>query len=213
MPINKFINNTKFAIFLIWLFHLSAIIGVSIGYENWFVSKTPLNLMVSAALFFWVYPINSLKKLSLFGFFFFVGMLVEWLGVNFGILFGEYKYGQNLGFKFDGVPYFIGIYWALLTFITAEIAQIFSKNPWARGLIAASLMVLLDLFMEQLAPRFDFWSFGDNVPLSNYVTWFLVALFLHAIFLMAKLKGNRTVSVHLYIAQLTFFGYFTFFLN
>jgi len=201
------------AIFLIWLFHLSGIIGVSSGYEIWFISKTPLNLLVSASLFFIVYPIDNLKKLGNFTLFFGVGLFVEWLGVNFGLLFGSYEYGSNFGMKIDGVPILIGVYWALLTFITAEIARFFSKFGWVRILIAASLMVLLDVFMEQLAPRFDYWSFGEHVPLSNYFTWFLVSLILHAVLYISKISGNRAICLHIYFAQLLFFAYFIFFFD
>lgn len=202
-----------FAVLIIWLFHISAIVGISIGYENWFVNKTPLNLLVSAILFVLIYPINSLKKIGLLITFFVIGMFVEWLGVNHGLLFGTYSYGENLGVKFDGVPLFIGMYWALLTFITAEIAALVSKNISIKIVTASFLMVVLDVFMEQLAPRFDFWSFGDIVPLSNYITWFAVAVLLQTILSYSKVSGNKKISIHLYVVQLIFFVYFTIFFS
>ena len=201
------------AIFLVWLFHVSAIVGMSIGFEDWFIQKTPLNLLVSALLFFIIYPIDSFKKAGYFALFFFIGMLVEWLGVNYSLLFGSYEYGENLGAKIDGVPLFIGVYWALLTFITAEIALIFAKKTWLRLLWGALLMVILDYFMEQCAPKFDFWSFGEHVPLSNYLTWFIVAFLLHVIFMRSKISGNQKISLHLYMVQILFFVYFTLFLD
>ncbi|GGG57803.1 hypothetical protein GCM10011414_29500 [Croceivirga lutea] len=213
MQKNSSIRVNQFAIFLLWLFHISAIIGISIGYEDWFVSKTPLNLLVSALLFVFIYPINNLKKIGLLVTFFVIGMFVEWLGVNYSLLFGTYSYGNNLGIKVDGVPLFIGMYWALLTFVTAEIALLLTKNAWLKILTASLLMVVLDVFMEQLAPRFDFWSFGEIVPLSNYITWFAVALLLQTIVYYSKVTGNRTIAIHLYLVQLLFFIYFTIFFS
>lgn len=199
----------RIAIFLIWLFHVSAMIGMTLGHESWFLSKTPLNLAISALIFVFIYPLDTKKKFGFFGLFFIIGMFVEWLGVNYSLLFGSYEYGQNLGIKLDGVPIFIGVYWALLAFITAEITTIFVKRFWAKALLAALLMLVLDIFMEQCAPRFDFWSFGEYVPLSNFITWFAVALVLQILLLTAKITGNRLIALNLYLAQLVFFIYFT----
>lgn len=144
-----------------------------------------------------------------FGLFCIGGMLAEWIGVHYGVLFGNYAYGSNFGPKLDGVPFLIGINWALLTFITASIATYLVTNKIAQIILAASLMVLLDFFMEHSAPRFDFWSFeGAIVPLKNYVTWFVVAVLFQTIIQFKKIKGDLTFSINLYVAQLVFFVYF-----
>jgi putative membrane protein len=197
-------NFNLWAIAIIWLFHITALLGIGIGYEDWFISKTPLNLLISSVLLCWVYPINNSKKIIAFGLFWIGGMLVEWIGVHYGLLFGEYAYGENFGPKLDGIPYLIGVTWALLTFITASIASYLVHNK-----VAATLMVLLDFFMEHSAPRFDFWNFeGGVVPLKNYVTWFAVAILFQGIIQLFNLKGDLKFSMNLYVAQLVFFIYF-----
>jgi putative membrane protein len=90
-----------FASFLIWLFHISAMIGITMGHKDWFLEKTPLNLSLSLVLFFWIFPINTMKRALLFVLFFGMGMLAEWLGVTYSLLFGEYEYGEALGPKLD----------------------------------------------------------------------------------------------------------------
>lgn len=199
------------AILLIWLFHVSGIIGISVGFKEWFISKTSLNLLCCTLIFFVVFPMDTKKKWGLFGLFFFIGMFVEWLGANYSLLFGSYDYGTNLGWKLDGVPYFIGINWALLTFVSGIIAQKLHHSLFLQAAIGAALMVGLDYFMEQSAPSFDFWSFGEHVPLSNYVTWFVIAYLFQLVFQGLKIKGNLPLSLHLFLAQLVFFAYFTLF--
>ncbi len=199
------------AIFLIWLFHLSGIVGVVLGHKEWFIEKTPLNFLVCTVLFIWIYPMHTSRKWMVFGLFFITGMLAEWLGANYSLLFGSYDYGDNLGPKFDGVPFFIGINWALLTFITAEIVSKFLRGIWLRALSGAGLMVFLDFLMEQSAPDFDFWSFGEEVPLGNYITWYLLAFLFHLVFQKVKISGNYTFSLHLFLVQVLFFGYFMLF--
>ena len=194
---------------IIWLFHISAIIGISLGNLNWFIEKTPINLGLSFFLFLLVYPINNLKKLVALVLFFSGGMFAEWLGVNHQILFGEYTYGHNFGPKLDGVPYLIGTYWALLTFITASILD-YTTLPFRLKIIgAAGLMVLLDFFMEKSAPVFDFWYFEGGMPtLENYWTWFLLGIVFQIILKAFKIKGNKIFSLNLYVAQLCFFLFF-----
>ena len=196
---------------IVWLFHVSAIIGISLGYVDWFIEKTPLNLGLCFFLFLLVYPIDHFKKMGALVFFFMGGMYAEWLGVNHHILFGEYAYGNNFGPKLDGVPYLIGAYWALLTFITASILDYTTLPYRIKILGAAGLMVLLDFFMEKNAPTFDFWTFtGGSPTFENYWTWFLIGIIFQVILRALHINGNRVFSLHLYVAQLLFFLYFYF---
>lgn len=196
----------------IWLFHISAIIGISMGFFDFFIPKTFLNLSIAFLLLLWIFPINSAKKIAVTTLFFSVGMLVEYLGVNYGLLFGEYEYGANLGLKFKGVPWLIGVNWAMLVLITGSIANQLKVAQFWKIIIGASLMILLDLPMEVAAPIFDFWEFSGGVaPLQNYIAWFLIAMALHAFFQGLKITGNYRFCLHLYLCQFVFFTYFYIF--
>ncbi|MEM1124400.1 MAG: carotenoid biosynthesis protein [Bacteroidota bacterium] len=202
-------HQTDFAVLIIWLFHISAIIGVSLGFFNFFIPKTALNLLVSFFLLCWVFPIDTLQKVAATSLFFFVGMFVEYLGVNYGLLFGDYSYGQNLGIKFQGVPYLIGVNWAMLVLITGPITNRLKVAKPLKAIIGATLMILLDIPMEVAAPIFDFWEFAGGVaPLQNYIAWWLIAVVLHAVFQGMNLLGNYRFALHLYLCQLLFFIYF-----
>lgn len=200
------IKKESFAIGIIWLFHLSAIIGIYLGYQDWFLPKTPLNLVLSFGLLIWVGNLLNAKRAFIAYIFFVSGMFVEWLGVKFGWPFGEYVYGDNLGLKLDGVPYLIGINWSMLVLITGAISTRISSNFFFKALIGASLMVGLDFFIEPSASIFDFWYWeGDHIPLSNYIAWFVVAFLLHLLYQKTIKSFHFDFSLHLYLAQLTFF--------
>ena len=201
-------HKTSIAIGIIWLFHISGIIGITIGFKDWFLTKTPLNLTICLLLFVLIFQVNTPKKIGMFLLFFGMGMFAEWLGVNYGLLFGEYLYGQNFGPKLDGVPWLIGCFWALLACITAAMVSKIKVPTVAKAMLASGLMVLLDFFMEQNAPNFDFWQFEGHVPLRNYVTWFVLGLLMQFLIQKFKFEGNRQLSFHIYFAQLVFFGYF-----
>ena len=193
---------------ILWLFHLSGMIGISLGYEDWFVKKTPLNLTIAFVLLILNYPIDR-KKIVYTSLFFFVGMLVEWIGVHYHFLFGSYSYGSSLGAKLDGVPFLIGINWAVLVLITGTISSRLTNHFWWKIILGSALMVLLDFFMEVPAPIFDFWTFENGLaPLRNYIAWFGIAAILHFLFQKNNMEGHLTFSIHLYLSQFVFFLYF-----
>ena len=210
----RHINPANLALMLIWLIHIVAMGGVALGFEEWFISKTPLTLAILSAVLIVFYPLHDLRKFTVFVMIALIAFYSEWLGVQFGLIFGEYSYGSNLGWKIEGVPFLISLNWGLLVLITATLSTRISNNLLIRILIGASMMVFLDLFMEPLAPRFDFWSFsGGTAPLSNYLGWFGVALLLQLITQKAKLIGDFRICFHLYIVQLTFFAWFNVFFS
>ena len=196
-----------FSIFLIWLFVGSALIGIALGQVDWFIPKTPVNQTLGALLLFLNFPIDGRKKMLVWLLAFVVGMVVEIVGVRTGLLFGEYYYGDNFGWKLMGVPYLIGVYWAVLVFLTGALASRLSKHALLRILFGAALMVALDVLIEPLAHRFDFWHFtGGMPPLQNYTTWFVVAAGLHAVFVRFVEVTDFWYSFHHYLSQIAFFA-------
>ena len=84
---------------------------------------------------------------------FLIGMFSEFIGVNYGLIFGEYIYGNNLGFKLFGVPFLIGLNWVILTVICANVASILTKNNSIIQIIILGtlLMLFMDFVMEPIA--------------------------------------------------------------
>ena len=200
------LNFENISIALIWLFHVSGILGIVYGNSNWFISFTPLNLTLNFILLLinckWNKPVLIIIILG-----FFVGMISEILGVQYGWFFGDYQYGNQLGTKFMGVPLLIGVNWALLIVITGAIAHQFYSNIFMRVLVGMGLMLFLDLLMEPLAPVLDFWVFDrQEAPLQNYLGWAGVALFLQFGYYFIKVKINGSFPYHLYLLQIFFFS-------
>lgn len=200
-----------FFIFLLWLFHISGVIGISQGNTEWFLSLTPLNLLVGTACVLLCIPPKNKKAFIALLIPFFIGMIAEILGVNYGLIFGNYTYGENLGIKILGVPWMIGVNWMVLTYSTSTLSRKISSNDWLSAAIASSLMVLLDVIIEVSAPRFDFWEFKDGiVPLQNYIGWWGTAFIAHLLYQKMTKEGNSTLSIHLLATTLFFFGIFLF---
>ena len=200
------LNIENISIALIWLFHVSGILGIIYGNSNWFISFTPLNLTLNFLLLLINCKVNK-RVLTIIILGFFIGMITEILGVQYGWIFGDYQYGNQLGTKLMGVPLLIGVNWALLTVITGAIAQQFYLNKFMRVLIGVGLMLFLDLLMEPLAPVLDFWIFdGEEAPLQNYLGWAAVAIFLQFGYYFLKVRVNGSFPFHLYLLQIIFFS-------
>ena len=107
--------NKKISIGIIWLFHLSGLVGLLYIDKNLFASLTPLNLFISSTLLFVNQKSLMRKEVIIVFLIFSIGMIAEILGVNYGLIFGKYDYGDNLGLKLLGVPLLIGLNWVVLT--------------------------------------------------------------------------------------------------
>jgi putative membrane protein len=199
------LNLENISIGIIWLFHVSGIIGILYGNSDWFISATPLNLSINFLLL--LLNCNGHKlffPMVIIGFL--TGMITEILGVQWGWIFGDYQYLDALGYKVLGVPVLIGVNWALLAVITGAIAQQFYENIIMRIIIGVALMLFLDLLIEPIAPVLDFWVFeGGEAPLQNYIGWTAVAFFLQFIFHFFKISVEGWFPHQLYLLQIIFF--------
>ena len=112
------------SIFLIWLFHVSGMVGIIYSDASWFIGATPVNLLLSFMLLLANTQLNKRLVFLLLSCFI-IGMAAEILGVRYGFIFGEYAYGAVLGLKFMEVPLLIGINWCILIFITEILPNFF----------------------------------------------------------------------------------------
>ena len=203
--------NKKISIGIIWLFHLSGLVGLLYIDKNLFASLTPLNLFISSTLLF-VNQKSLMKKEVIIVFLIFsIGMIAEILGVNYGLIFGKYDYGDNLGLKLLGVPLLIGLNWVVLTFICGSISNHFIKNKYLSIVVAIILMLLIDITLEPIAPILDYWEFSGSIaPIQNYIGWAFTSLLTLSIYQFFYSKKEFTFSINLFLAQLLFFVGFNF---
>lgn len=182
------------------------IIGILSPWGEDFVLLTPLNLLVSAALL--VYNHKRLKPQYYwyFGIIFISSFLVEAIGVNTGLLFGSYEYGATLGPKIFGTPIIIGVNWLMLIISAGGVAYKIADNVFSQAFLGATLMVALDFFIEPVAMKLDFWDWENHeIPLQNYVMWFLVAFVLFLIGKLFDFRKSNAISFNFYAIQLLFF--------
>jgi uncharacterized membrane protein len=172
---------------LLLVLHFVGVLGILGFFEglvdaNAFVRLSPFNLLLTASLLF----VFAADRARLFVFFLaclLIGFLAELIGVQTGLPFGEYAYGESLGPKWLGVPLVIGVNWFLVAVGSQALLKLRTTDVRIRTAGAALVMVGFDLLVEPVAIQIDFWHWsGGEIPLQNYAGWFLVGLIIQAVF-------------------------------
>ena len=210
-------NNKEFlrlSIFFLWLINFSGFFGILSEQNGFFLSTTPYVLSLTLLLLILNHDLSDKKSKTGLILIFLFGLIVEILGVNYGLFFGEYSYGANLGPKIYEVPYVIGFNWVLLIIATGSISDKLIKGKEIYKILFASfLMVLIDLLIEKSAPKLDFWEFVISpVPFSNYLWWFIFSLCFQYIFFKTVKTKEYNLSSNILVIQFLFFGMLAVFL-
>ena len=166
---------TVIDISFIAIIHIAGIIGIRFLPE-FFLKTTFVAILIPLCLYFYRANLQKKEWLTIF-LVYIITFFSEWIGVNYGWLFGSYSYGNSLGFKIGGVPLLIGLNWVLLALVSRQISSKLLSNKWSVIFVSAILMVLIDVIIEPLSGSLDFWYWEmSTIPLSNYRDWFLVAV-------------------------------------
>lgn len=184
-----------------------------------FIFLAPINIIGAIAIIL-LYHQNWNKRFILSSIIIFIGgFIIEWIGVKTGLIFGQYEYGQGLGFKLAGVPPIMGLNWFLLVYGAGTVLSRISNKKWLVALLGAGLMVVYDIFLEPAAIEFNFWKWTDDkVPMQNYLAWFISAFVFIYFFIRCtpgvkytcavsiKQHNKNPVAEAIFWLQLAFFG-------
>jgi putative membrane protein len=185
MKRNKVLN---ISIFIALLFHVSGLIGMYSEARPWFVSSTPITLLLMTILIILNEKTIGRKFVLFFGLCFLVGFMCEVIGTNTGLLFGNYKYGEAMGLKVFGVPILIGVQWFVTVFSIGNVVLFGYKKIKGNDdrsllinstlvIIGAGLTTLFDFILEPAAISLTYWDWYPTgvVPMFNYVCWFVIS--------------------------------------
>lgn len=206
-------NQTKtiLSISVLCILYAVGLFGTTLFQLN-LMHLTSINLLISAFLLFLNHTRLDNRFIGYAVIVFVAGWLLEWVGVETGRVFGQYFYGNNLGVKLLDIPIIIGMNWLLLNYCSSVIASRFGarytflNSPFPKAFIAAALMVLVDFFIEQVAPVYDFWYWKNQaVPLQNYTAWFAFAFAFAYLFQRLDIHSENKVAIWLYGWMLAFF--------
>lgn len=204
--IMKYLVNEGFPITFMVFYCVGLVLYFTPLTHDLFIQITPYTLVLVAVAIFSHHKEWNVKTIGVLTGIFILSIIIEIIGVATGKLFGVYEYGKGLGIKIADVPIVIGLNWVFLVYASNSIISKYtSKNiPVIVG--AASLMVLYDILLEKVAPLMDMWLFFENdAPVSNFVVWFLMALFFNWAIQKFKINTLNKPARWLFFIQVAFF--------
>jgi putative membrane protein len=220
---NIFSSKTNIATFIAVLFHTIGLVGILFFKHPFFVNATPINLLLSFALLLYTQPQKNLAFYVFLTLSIITGIVVEIIGVNTAMLFGEYSYGKILGWQYKNVPLIIGVNWFIVMYCCgisthALLQKALSKIP--EGAVSttksikaisviidgATLAVFLDWIMEPVAIKLGYWHWEtEAIPFFNYLCWFIISMGLLAVFHFCNFPKQNKFAIHLLLIQAMFF--------
>lgn len=202
------LDRIKICSALMVLFHLVGLYGfLNPNLEALFISLVPFHLLLMLGLL--IYSTNDFSKnIKIFALIIYIaGFLIELIGVNTGLIFGDYSYGDALGLKLWNTPLLIGVNWLILVYSTGVLLEKFNfKSSLIFSLIGALILLGIDFLIEPVAIRFDYWSWsGGAIPLQNYIGWYIFSFLLFFVFRGLDFNKKNEAAIVLLITQIGFF--------
>jgi putative membrane protein len=140
--------------------------------------------------------------------------ILEIIGANTGIIYGEFIYNTSWRPALWGTPVVMLFVWA--TLIIESYFMVYKKtaNTFVRIVLPAVLLVILDLVIDPGAIHLRLWSWANGgmwygIPLSNYVGWLILGIIGSFIFYISTKKQNLSSIQNipmLYFYTLAFFS-------
>ncbi len=198
----------KLAFLFLILFYLIGTAGIIIpSTYKIFINLIPVAILLSTIiLLFFHHSQMNLRIATVFFLIAFLAYFAEVAGVKTGIIFGYYIYGDTLGLKLLETPLLIGLNWVMLIYCSKVIADRLTDSPALNILTAPLLMIAYDIVLEQCAPALRMWYWHKgNVPLRNYLAWFLLAFIFHLIVKSFKISYSNKMALPVFIVQFLFF--------
>jgi putative membrane protein len=146
------------------------------------------------------------RSLGMFWLSFVIAFTAEALGVNFGLIFGNYSYTPALGVQLFGVPFLAALAWEPIVYASFSITDILTPllvdhaDSWLKrfpsyvwmAVIGALATTAWDMMIDPIAVSQGWWVWehggnylpylANGVPVQNFLGWLGVAFVINMIF-------------------------------
>ncbi|WP_226670547.1 carotenoid biosynthesis protein [Metabacillus litoralis] len=198
------IDELTFKLFLIW--YTVGIILLTFDLIPSYLEWANVVFLVLAGLIGGIYFLKTFgttRGISLSLFIVSFSIFAEHIGVEYGLLFGDYYYTSDFGPQIIGVPVAIGFAWLMIIAGTHAISLVITKQQHFLyyTIVASLLTVLIDLVIDPVAYEVkNYWvwnaeSFYYNIPMSNFIGWFIVAFILHTVIFLFSIKSKKMMTI------------------
>ena len=202
-------HQEKIALAVIGIFHFAGLLLLSFSSGIVYsisLDFVPINLILTTLLLVKFQKEFSSRFWSFLIFSCTAGYLAEVIGVNTGLIFGDYSYGEVLGPGLFGTPFLIGLNWFMLAYSAICLCDFLPFPSWLRFITSVILMVGLDYLIEPVAMRLGFWNWeSGTIPLQNYLGWAAVAAIIVGQASLFHFARRNRVAASTFLIQVLFF--------
>lgn len=194
------------AVILLMIVYMASLIGFTTPHQQaWYLYYTPYFLLLNGLILL-LYQRDWNQQL---GFFLastmLLGSLVEGLGVHTGWLYGNYSFGETLGWKIAEVPAVLPVYWLVVVGSTAILAaKLLPNNSWGRILLSTALALGLTVLLQQVAAPLDFWFLESGKLVQYILVQSLAVALLQYLFVAWKVSSKNAIAGYVYGGLLIF---------
>lgn len=193
--------------FVIW-FYIIAFLGTIFPFSNkFFVTLIPWAILFNLGIVMAFHmPEFNLRSKLVFAVVAIGGFAIEAIGLNTGMVFGDYTYNGVLGLKLFNTPLILGVNWLFIIYCSAAITSLIRTSVYKKVILAALIVMGYDIILEEVAGSLGMWHWlGGTAPIYNYAAWFLIALIFHAFIKIMKVKIWNRLALAVFLAQVFFF--------
>ena len=193
--------------FIVW-FYIIAFIGTIFPFSHKvFITLIPWALLFNLGIILSFHmPEFNMKSKLVFTFIAVGGFAIEAIGVNTGMIFGNYQYNSVLGVKLFNTPLIIGINWLLLVYCSAAITSLMRLSVIKKIILSSIIILAYDIILEKVAGNLGMWHWEAGiVPLRNYAAWFVIAFIFLSLIKLFKVKIWNRLAFTVFLAQIFFF--------
>jgi len=179
-----------------------------------FITLIPFIILISIAVMLTTFRNWDMRFIYYLVFLLFAGYAVEYYGVSTKKLFGDYSYGDALGWKVGGVPLIMSFMWFMLIISAGFTIRTFKSNAIIRSLIGAGALMLLDMIIEPFAVHFGLWEWKTEnglPPNQNFYAWFLLSFGFLLLFNLIRVKLRSDMGILVFLLNIAFFLFFVLF--
>jgi putative membrane protein len=146
-------------------------------------------------------------------------LALEAVGTRTGWPFGEYEYGDALRPTVAGVPLAVGLAWWAMAVPARDVAARLVAPGWRRVALGAVALTAWDVLLDPQMVDEGFWTWDGggpwrDVPLSNYVGWFVVSVVVMVVLdrlLPGSGRGPALLGLYTWWAAMSTLGFLAFF--
>jgi putative membrane protein len=146
-------------------------------------------------------------------------LALEAVGSSTGWPFGEYDYGDALRPTVAGVPLAVGLAWWAMAVPARDVAARLVTPGWRRVALGAVALTAWDVLLDPQMVDEGFWTWDGggpwrDVPLTNYVGWFLVSVVVMVVLdrlLPGSGRGPALLGLYTWWAVMSTLGFLAFF--